>query len=57
MGTTDERESPVVGGAEQIRRREFATVRRGYDPHQVRELPALSRRQVDALERALADAR
>ena len=27
---------PVLASAEQIRRREFATIRRGYDPDQVR---------------------
>ena len=28
---------PLLPSAEQIHRREFATVRRGYDPDQVRE--------------------
>ena len=28
---------PVLASADQIRRREFVTIRRGYDPDQVRE--------------------
>lgn len=57
MGTTDGVEPQVVGGAQQIRGREFATVRRGYDPSQVRSYLHLVSDHVDALERALADAR
>jgi DivIVA domain-containing protein len=57
MGTTDDAEPQVVGGAQQIRAREFATVRRGYDPTQVRSYLQLVSDKVDALERALTDAR
>ncbi len=57
MGTTDDAEPQVVGGAQQIGTREFATVRRGYDPSQVRSYLQLISGHVDALERALADAR
>lgn len=57
METTEGTESPVVGGGEQIRQREFATVRRGYDPAQVRSYLALVSNHVHALERSLADAR
>jgi len=28
---------PVLFSSDQIRRREFVTIRRGYDPHQVRD--------------------
>ena len=34
---TKDLDLPLLPSAEQIRRREFATVRRGYDPDQVRE--------------------
>jgi len=34
---TNDLDLPLLPSAEQIRRREFATVRRGYDPDQVRE--------------------
>ena len=40
---------PVLISAEQIRRREFATVRRGYDPEQVRSLLDGTGVTVDAL--------
>jgi DivIVA domain-containing protein len=46
-----------VGNGEEIRQREFATVRRGYDPSQVRAYLASLAAHVDALERALADTR
>jgi DivIVA domain-containing protein len=55
--TTEGAEPPAVDGGEQIRQREFATVRRGYDPAQVRSYLALVSNHVDALERSLADAR
>ncbi|HJR98021.1 MAG TPA: DivIVA domain-containing protein [Actinomycetota bacterium] len=44
-------------GAEQIRQREFATVRRGYDPDQVRAYLGSLAAHVDELERALAESR
>ena len=56
MNSTEGAESPVATGGEQIRQREFATVRRGYDPAQVRGYLTLVATQVDALERSLADA-
>lgn len=43
---------PLVPSADQIRRREFATVRRGYDPDQVRDYLQQVAGQVEALERA-----
>jgi cell division initiation protein len=42
---------PLLPSAEQIRRREFATVRRGYDPDQVREYLQGVAGQVETLER------
>src|SRR6266550_6269798 len=44
---------PLLPSAEQIRRREFATVRRGYDPDQVREYLQGVAGQVETLEREL----
>lgn len=46
-----------MASGEQIRQREFATVRRGYDPNQVRAYLVALAAHVDALERSLADAR
>ncbi len=43
----------VMPSAEQIRRREFATVRRGYDPDQVRDYLYAVAEQLQALERDL----
>jgi len=48
---------PLVASGEQIRQREFATVRRGYDPEQVRAYLTALAGHVESLERALADAR
>src|SRR6059058_5769881 len=48
---------PLLPSAEQIRRREFATVRRGYDPDQVREYLQGVAGQVETLERELHDQR
>ena len=48
---------PLVSSGEQIRQREFATVRRGYDPEQVRAYLTALAAHVESLERALADAR
>ncbi|MBI3648313.1 MAG: DivIVA domain-containing protein [Actinobacteria bacterium] len=44
---------PLLPSAEQIRRREFATIRRGYDPDQVRDYLLQIAVQVETLERAL----
>jgi DivIVA domain-containing protein len=44
---------PPPPSAEQIRRREFATVRRGYDPEQVRTYLASVADQMELLEREL----
>ena len=44
---------PLLPSAEQIRRREFATVRRGYDPQQVRAYLTSIANQVGTLEREL----
>jgi cell division initiation protein len=48
---------PLLPSAEQIRRREFATVRRGYDPDQVREYLQGVASQVETLERELRERR
>jgi DivIVA domain-containing protein len=46
---------PLLPSAEQIRRREFATVRRGYDPDQVRDYLQGVASQVETLERELRE--
>jgi DivIVA domain-containing protein len=48
---------PLLPSAEQIRRREFATVRRGYDPDQVRDYLGQVAIQVETLETELRDER
>lgn len=48
---------PLLPSAEQIRRREFATIRRGYDPQQVRDYLHQVATQVETLERQLREAR
>ena len=48
---------PLLPSAEQIRRREFATVRRGYDPDQVRDYLQGVAGQVETLEREIRDQR
>ena len=48
---------PLLPSAEQIRRREFATIRRGYDPDQVRDYLHQVAAQVETLEREVRDAR
>ena len=48
---------PLLPSAEQIRRREFATVRRGYDPDQVREYLQGVAGQVETLEREVRERR
>jgi cell division initiation protein len=54
---TNDLDMPLLPSAEQIRRREFATVRRGYDPDQVREYLQGVAGQVETLERELRDQR
>ena len=46
----------VLPSAEQIRRREFATIRRGYDPDQVRDYLYAVAEQLERLERELREA-
>lgn len=48
---------PLMPNADQIRRREFATARRGYDPDQVREYLRQIADQVQSLEERLREAR
>jgi DivIVA domain-containing protein len=48
---------PLLPSAEQIKRREFATIRRGYDPEQVRDYLRQVSTQVETLEQELRDAR
>lgn len=48
---------PLLPSADQIRRREFATIRRGYDPEQVRDYLLMIGRQVETLEHELREAR
>lgn len=48
---------PVLASAEQIRRREFVTTRRGYDPDQVRDYLEKIADQVGQMESMLRDAR
>jgi DivIVA domain-containing protein len=48
---------PLLPSAEQIRRREFATIRRGYDPEQVRDYLKQVAAQVETLEGQLREAR
>jgi DivIVA domain-containing protein len=46
----------VLPSAEQIRRREFATIRRGYDPDQVRDYLYAVAEQLESLERNVHEA-
>jgi DivIVA domain-containing protein len=48
---------PVLVSAEQIRRREFVTIRRGYDPDQVRDYLTQLADQVELMRVMLRDAR
>ena len=57
MSTSDQDMLPPPPNAEQIRRREFATVRRGYDPEQVRTYLASVAEQIELMERELNQAR
>jgi DivIVA domain-containing protein len=54
---TTELDLPLLPSAEQIRRREFASVRRGYDPDQVRDFLLQIAEQVKVLEAELAEAK
>ena len=54
---TSDLDMPLLPSAEQIRRREFATVRRGYDPQQVRGYLTSIAEQVETLERELSQVR
>ena len=54
---TSDLDMPLLPSAEQIRRREFATVRRGYDPQQVRGYLTSIAEQVETLERELGQVR
>ncbi len=53
----DDLNLPLLPSAEQIRRREFATVRRGYDPDQVRDYLLSVARQVETLEKEVREIR
>ena len=54
---TSDLDMPLLPSAEQIKRREFATVRRGYDPQQVRAYLTSIANQVGTLEHELAERR
>ena len=54
---TSDLDLPLLPSAEQIRRREFATVRRGYDPDQVRDYLTQVAGQVETLEKDLRQRR
>ena len=54
---TSDLDLPLLPSAEQIRRREFATLRRGYDPDQVRDYLEAVAVQVETLEKDLKEAR
>ena len=57
MSTNDDMLLPPPPNAEQIRRREFATVRRGYDPEQVRAYLSSVADQIEQLEREVNQVR
>jgi len=48
--SSTELDLPLLPSSDKIRRREFATVRRGYDPEQVREFLSKVADQVEKLE-------
>jgi cell division initiation protein len=54
---TTDLDLPLLPSAEQIRRREFASVRRGYDPDQVRDFLFQIAEQVKVLEAELTEAK
>jgi len=55
--SSTELDLPLLPSSDQIRRREFATIRRGYDPDQVREYLGHIAAQVGILEAELREAR
>ncbi len=55
--SSTELDLPVVPSADQIRKREFASVRRGYDPDQVREYLKQVGDQIELMEEQLKEAR
>src|SRR4051794_28759618 len=54
---SNEPDLPLLPSADQIRRRQFATIRRGYDPDQVHDYLNQVATQVETLEKGLRDAR
>jgi DivIVA domain-containing protein len=54
---TTELDLPLLPSSEQIRRREFASVRRGYDPDQVRDFLFQISEQIKVLEAELSEAK
>jgi DivIVA domain-containing protein len=54
---SNELDLPLLPSADQIRRRQFATIRRGYDPDQVHEYLNQVATQVETLEKNLREAR
>jgi DivIVA domain-containing protein len=54
---TSDLDMPLLPSSEQIRRREFATVRRGYDPQQVRMYLTSIAQQVETMEHELSQLR
>ena len=56
MSSTD-LDLPLLPSAEQVRRREFATIRRGYDPDQVRDYLAQVSAQIETIEHELRQTR
>jgi len=55
--SSTELDLPFLPVSDKIRRVEFATIRRGYDPEQVREYLQQIAKQVDTLEQELREAR
>lgn len=55
--SSTELDLPVLASAEQVRRREFATIRRGYDPDQVRDYLEQVAVQVERMEQIAREAR
>lgn len=55
--TPSDLDLPLLPSAEQIRRKEFATVRRGYDIDQVRDYLVLMATQIETLEEGLREAK
>lgn len=53
--TPSDLDLPLLPSAEQIRRREFATIRRGYDPDQVRDYLLAVAEQIETLEKDLRE--